>query len=138
MSEPILIPVSAGELFDKLTILQIKRERIADAAKLANVGREFDLLESVARQVVAALPHSAGEVATLRGLLLKANQRLWDLENSVRAFGARSDFGLEFAATASQTYSTNDQRSALKRQLNVLLASELVEEKEHRIDGGPR
>ncbi|MBI2769031.1 MAG: hypothetical protein HYX47_05385 [Burkholderiales bacterium] len=135
VSEPILIPVSAGELFDKLTILEIKRERMSDAGKLANVGREFGLLETVARQVVGAQPGSAAEVARLRGELLKVNQRLWDLENEVRGFGARNDFGPDFAATARQTYSTNDQRSALKRQINALLQSELVEEKEHRIGG---
>ena len=138
MSEPILIPVSAGELIDKLTILEIKRERMSDAARLANVGREFDLLDAVARQVVGAQPGSAVQVAALRAALLQVNQRIWDLENAVRNLAATGDFGVTFAATARQTYSNNDQRSALKRQINALLASELVEEKEHRIGDGPR
>ena len=137
MSEPILIPVSAGELFDKLTILEIKHERFSSADKRANAQREFQLLLRVAQDVVAAHPAAAGEVAALRAALHDINGRLWDLENEVRAFGAAGDFGTDFAATARQTYSTNDQRSALKRQLNAVLVSSIVEEKEHRLGTGP-
>ena len=131
MTDPILIPVAAGELFDKLQILQIKSERITDAGKLAHVRLERAKLDAVA----ARLRQDCTDGALLQQLesgLLAVNRRLWDLENSVRAFDASSDFGPAFIASARQIYAGNDQRAAIKLRINLLLGSAIVEAKEHR------
>lgn len=126
MSDPLLVPVSAGELFDKKTILAIKRERIADAGKQAHVRRELALLEAVA----ARMPASP-ELTALQCRLQSVNERLWDLENTVRAFERAGDFGPDFVAAARSIYRGNDERAALKLRINELLGSTLVEAKEH-------
>lgn len=125
---PILVPVSWGELLDKITILVIKSERIADAPKRANVVRELDAL----RQVVAAagaLPESAQPlIDALRGV----NEALWDIEDDIRDCERQKDFGPRFVELARSVYHQNDRRAALKRDLNALLGSELVEEKSYQ------
>ena len=130
MTDPILIPVAAGELFDKLLILQIKSERIADAGKLVHVRLERTKLDAVA----ARLRNDCADPALLQQLeaeLLEINRRLWDLENSVRAFDAAGDFGPAFIASARQIYAGNDQRAAIKLRINLLLGSAIIEAKEH-------
>ncbi len=125
---PILVPVSWGELLDKITILVIKSERIADAPKRANVVRELDAL----RQVVAAagaLPEAAQPlIDALRGV----NEALWDIEDDIRDCERQKDFGPRFVELARSVYHQNDRRAALKRDLNALLGSELVEEKSYQ------
>ena len=128
MGEPILIPVSIGELLDKKTILEIKQARIQDPAQLANVERELGLLGSIARATLGAAP---GEIATLEAQLRAVNETLWDLENAVRACERSGEFGDEFVATARQIYAGNDRRAAIKRQINLLMNSSIVEEKSH-------
>jgi hypothetical protein len=119
--------VSAGEMIDKITILEIKAERIADAAKLANVRRELDeLREARAR----SLPSSTDLIA-LAAELKSVNERLWEIEDAVRECEAAGDFGSRFVALARSVYKTNDARSALKRRINELLGSALVEEKSY-------
>lgn len=129
MSEPIRVPVSYGELFDKVTILQIKQERMQDAQQLANVGRELALL----REVAAGLPTAAvrTQLDALQAQLLTINTTLWDLENTVRALARRQDHGAAFVTAAQSIYDNNDRRAAVKRQINQLLGSPLVEEKDH-------
>jgi hypothetical protein len=125
----ILIPISPGELIDKLTILQIKRERITDAAKLVNVDRELALL-------IAARDRSVPVHDVLPDLALKLkqiNQRLWDVEDNLRLCERASDFGPRFVELARSVYRHNDIRCALKRQINEVLGSELIEEKEYRL-----
>ncbi|MDR6774053.1 tetratricopeptide repeat protein [Azospirillum sp. BE72] len=125
---PILAPVSWGELLDKITILDIKAERIADADKLANVRREREALVAVAAQANTARP----EVAALIDDLRAVNTTLWMVEDEIRDCERAKDFGPRFVELARQVYHTNDRRAALKRDLNRLLGSELVEEKSYQ------
>src|SRR5262245_7639785 len=122
---PITVEVSAGELIDKITILQIKSARITDAAKLENVRRELAALEA-ARD--GAIPRSE-ELDRLTGELRALNEALWEIEDEIRLCERRQDFGPRFVELARSVYHTNDRRSACKRRLNDLLGSRLVEEK---------
>ena len=121
----ILTPTSPGELIDKITILQIKRERFTDKAKHANVERELDILEQTRNR---SLPRSA-ELTKLSDALRDINEKLWDVEDNIRLCDRASDFGPRFIELARAVYHHNDIRCALKRQINELLGSELVEEK---------
>jgi hypothetical protein len=123
----LMVPVSAGELFDKITILQIKQERIADPAKLANVRLELSLLNDAA----AALPTADPEVQALLAELKSINETIWDAEDLVREFERTGAFGEPFVNNARATYRNNDRRARAKRRLNELLGSTLVEEKSH-------
>lgn len=127
MPQPLHVPVSAGELLDKITILQIKRERIHDAAQRANVERELALLSDVASRELPA----SSELAQLEAELKAINETLWDLENTVRAHEKSQDFGEAFVRAARSIYAGNDRRAAVKRHINVLLGSLIVEEKSH-------
>lgn len=129
MTEPVWVPVSAGELVDKITILQIKRERMTDAQQLANVRRELALLEETAAKLDTAAVRA--QLDTLQASLLAVNSTLWDLENKVRAFARAQDHGADFVAAAQSIYDNNDRRAAIKRQINQLLGSAIVEEKDH-------
>ncbi|MFC3631237.1 DUF6165 family protein [Paracoccus angustae] len=121
-----LAPVSWGELLDKITILEIKADRIADPAARANVGRELALLREVAGPV---LPQPG--LAPLMDGLRRVNLALWDIEDDIRACEAAARFDAQFVALARSVYLTNDERAALKRRINALLRSDLVEEKCH-------
>lgn len=123
----IEVPISSGELLDKLTILEIKSERISDPAQLKNVGRELDQLECVWRKLKA----ESDEIAALRGDLRAINQRLWDIEDEIRALDARADFGPDFVELARSVYRTNDQRAWVKRRVSELLGSDIIEEKSY-------
>ena len=123
----IEIPVSWGELIDKITILEIKSERISDPAKLANVRKELDLLKS-------RLGDRTGqpEVSRLTDALRGVNGALWDIEEEIRACENAGDFGSRFVELARAVYITNDKRADLKRALNMALDSDLVEEKSYQ------
>jgi hypothetical protein len=124
----ILAPISVGELIDKITILRIKRERIAAPAARANVERELDhLLEIRAR---SAVDHA--ELAALEEQLLQVNGRLWEIEDEIRGLERDHDFGNNFIELARSVYRLNDQRSRLKRQINEVTGSAIVEEKSYR------
>ena len=120
----ILVPVSAGELVDKITILRVKAARIEEA-KRANVLKELQLLEAVA---VDALPDLGPLVHELEAV----NARLWDIEEGKRDCERRGDFGPEFIALARSVYVENDRRAAIKRRINEAVGSDLVEEKSYR------
>jgi hypothetical protein len=130
MTSPILIPVAAGELFDKKTILQIKRERIASAEQRGNVERELALLAQIADAIASTTPRHA-ELQALEAQLRGINEQLWDLENTVRACERDARFDEAFVLSARSIYSGNDRRAAVKRQINLLLGSPLIEEKSH-------
>lgn len=123
----INIEVSPGELLDKLTILDIKAERISDAAKVANVAREREALARSASPLFA----SHADLEALRAELKRVNEALWDIEDRIRACEAAGDFGLEFVDLARSVYFRNDERAAMKREINELLGSKLVEEKSY-------
>ncbi|WP_372400557.1 tetratricopeptide repeat protein (plasmid) [Azospirillum sp. HJ39] len=125
---PILAPVSWGELLDKITILDIKAERIADADKLANVRREREALDAVAAQADTG----RADVSALIDDLRTVNTTLWEIEDEIRDCERAKDFGPRFVELARRVYHTNDRRAALKRDLNRLLGSELVEEKSYQ------
>ena len=122
-----LVPISWGELIDKITILEIKQARLAGETVLANVAGELDALTAIARPVLAG-----GQTAQLMAQLKTVNELLWDLEIGVRAKEAASNFDAEFVAWARAIYKHNDERAALKRQINLELKSELVEEKSYQ------
>jgi hypothetical protein len=122
------VPISPGELLDKLTILRTKAARIADAEKLANVRRELALLEAIWREEVPAdVDLRADEAA-----LARVNAALWDVEDALREREAAQRFDAEFVALARSVYRHNDERAAIKRRVNARLGSELVEEKSYR------
>ena len=127
MSE-LLAPVSYGELIDKISILQIKAERITDAAKVANVQRELDALLGTWNA------HPASRQAPIDDLwegLRKINGELWDIEDRIRDKERAGEFDAAFIELARAVYFTNDVRAKLKRDLNTRLGSALVEEKSY-------
>jgi hypothetical protein len=120
----LLVPVSAGELVDKITILEIKQERIGDETKRANVARELALLA----EVLKSLPASAA-LQELTKKLKEVNEQLWEIEDEIRRCERAADFGVQFIQLARSVYQINDRRSEIKRQINELLKSAIVEEK---------
>ena len=126
--DTINVPVAPGELIDKITILEIKRARIAEPAKLANVRRELALLEVARDQAVVA----SEPLAALTRDLKAVNQKLWQIEDDIRACEAARDFGEAFVALARAVYRSNDSRAAIKRRINELLGSAILEEKSYK------
>ena len=126
----LLIPVSPGELLDKLTILEIKLDRIDDEAKLANVRREHELLSHAWRE--AGLDDDA-EVGRLRAQLREVNEALWEIEDAIRDEERVRRFGGRFIELARSVYLNNDERASLKKRINERLGSEIVEEKSYPV-----
>jgi hypothetical protein len=124
----ILVPVSPGELLDKITILRIKRARILDAAKLANVRLELDLLERTWRDS----PFAAADIGRDERALQEVNERLWDIEDRIRDKEAHQSFDRDFIELARAVYHCNDERAAIKKRINQALGSRLVEEKSYQ------
>jgi hypothetical protein len=127
MTATPMIPVSWGELLDKITILEIKQARLEDAAQRANVAAELTALAAVAG---AALTDAA--VAATLADLKAVNEKLWMIEDALRDKEATGTFDTVFVELARAVYFTNDRRAALKREINRLLNSVLVEEKSYR------
>jgi len=123
----IMVPTAPGELIDKLTILRLKSERITDPAKRANVLHEMAELTRIAD---AALPVGP-DLGRLWQELYEINARLWMIEDDIRACEAESDFGPRFITLARAVYQTNDQRAAVKKAINLMLGSAIVEEKSY-------
>jgi len=121
------VPVSVGELMDKISILVIKTERITDELKLANVRRELARLSPELDAIVDDSEHRADWQARLH----EVNGRLWDIEDSIRRCEAAKDFGHEFVELARAVYKTTDLRAAIKREINEATGSDLVEEKSY-------
>ncbi len=123
-----LVPVSWGEVFDKLTILRIKEERIEELEKLVHIRREKAYLEEAVKELVNFSTQAKKLVQDLQGV----NEQLWDIEDKIRDHERQKLFDSGFIELARKVYMTNDKRSALKKQLNLLLGSELVEEKSYQ------
>jgi len=119
--------IAPGELIDKITILEIKLERITDAAKLANVRAEWDVLSASRDANLAASDALSGLAARLKEI----NERLWVIEDDIRDCERAQDFGDTFIELARSVYRTNDQRAQTKREINELLGSTLMEEKSY-------
>ena len=124
----ILAPISVGELIDKITILRIKRERIRAAPALANVERELDRLLEIRARASLDLADLAG----LEDELFQVNGRLWDIEDELRGLEQSGNFGKGFIELARSVYRLNDRRSTLKRRINEVTGSAIVEEKSYR------
>ena len=128
MTGPIRVEIAPGELIDRITILEIKAERIADAGKRANVLAELATL-SDAR--AAAIPPD-GEIDRLAAKLKSVNEALWKIEDDIRECDRDGEYGPRFVELARAVYRTNDRRAELKRAINLHLGSRLVEEKSYK------
>ena len=126
-AEPIFVEIGAGELLDRATILAIKSERIADPAKLANVGRELQTLAPARARLLAAFPALGALEAELKAI----NAALWDIEDAIRRCEAEGDFGPRFVELARSVYKTNDRRAEVKKTINVVSGARIVEEKSY-------
>jgi hypothetical protein len=124
----ISAPVSFGELIDKLTILEIKSDRIDDPAKRANVRVEQDLLNAT----WSAHPASRTDISEERARLRAVNEALWDIEDRIRVKEKHKAFDEEFISLARSVYIRNDERAVVKREINEKLGSTLVEEKSYK------
>lgn len=127
MSAEISVPISPGELIDKITILEIKAQRILDVTKVANVRTELKLLESTWRSSAYASHDVTAEWSALRAI----NSKLWDVEDRIRDKERARTFDDEFIQLARAVYVTNDERAAVKRTINVKLGSKIIEEKSY-------
>ena len=120
------IPISWGELIDKITILEIKTERLPTPEARANAGTELDLLREIAGPVLGG--SQAGKLAAQLKIL---NERLWESEDRIRDHERAGDFGADFVELARAVYRHNDERGRIKREINLALGSALIEEKSY-------
>ena len=123
----ILIPASAGELIDKITILEIKVKNIRDPEKNRNVAKELEALVKCLRKNIS----DADQLTELRASLKSINEALWDIEDDIRLCEQRREFGDKFIKLARSVYRQNDKRAAVKKEINVLLGSSIIEEKSY-------
>ena len=126
MSE-ISVPISPGEMLDKITILRIKSKRMTDPQKLRNVRVELDLLLGT----WASSAYARADIAAEEAALLAVNERLWVIEDDIRDKERAQSFDAQFIALARAVYFENDERAAIKRRINIRLGSGLVEEKSY-------
>jgi len=124
----ITIPISPGELLDKITILEIKSERISDADKKANVNNELAMLNKVWADAVI----EDDDIKAMRTEMKNINETLWDIEDDVRDEERDKRFEDRFIELARSVYVTNDQRADVKKRINVYLKSDIVEEKSYQ------
>ena len=124
----ILVPISPGELLDKITILRIKSARMTDAAKVANVRLELSLLQKTWRESVDATTDVSAEERALQAV----NERLWVIEDDIRDKERAQAFDARFIELARAVYVENDERATLKKRINVKLGSRIVEEKSYK------
>ena len=124
----ILVPISPGELLDKITILQIKAERIDDATKVANVKTELALLTDIWNKSV----DNNTELDSCAKELKRVNEDLWEIEDDIRDEERNNQFGERFVELARSVYVTNDERADIKKKVNLLLNSTIVEEKSYQ------
>ncbi len=127
MTKTLSVPISPGELLDKISILEIKSERIADPNKRHNVERELDLLTGLWH----ATSLETADVTAQRAELKRINESLWDTEDAIRDCERNDDFGDRFVELARAVYRTNDRRAEIKREINHLLGSNIIEEKSY-------
>ncbi len=124
----VLVDIAPGELIDKITILTIKSERMDDEAKLANVRHELEILTATRDKDITTSP----ELDALTAKLKTANEALWVIEDDIRDCEAAKDYSQKFIDLARAVYVTNDERAKLKREINILLGSDIVEEKSYK------
>jgi len=127
-SGTVKVNIAPGELIDRITILLIKSERMDDEEKLANVRLELDILSATRDEDIAG----SAELDDLTAKLKKVNEALWEIEDKIRDCEAAKDFGETFVELARSVYITNDERARLKREISVLLGSQVLEEKSYK------
>ena len=127
MPTEISVPISPGELIDKLTILEIKSARISDATKVANVRAELSLLQTT----WSGSDYAQGDIAAEWAELRRINTQLWDIEDKIRDKELAKAFDQEFIDLARAVYVTNDERARVKREINTKLGSRIVEDKSY-------
>jgi len=128
------VPISWGELIDKITILEIKAENINSKSAISNIVTELSLLRKIAEPVLI----ENAEIANFASHLRVINKRLWDIEDHIRRKDAAAEFDQEFIDLARSVYKNNDERGAIKRQINQKLGSGLMEEKSYKVITCPR
>jgi hypothetical protein len=126
--ENIRVPVSPGEVLDKITILEIKSERMSDPEKVANVRVELALLQRTWRELIT----DDETIGRLHAELKKINEELWEIEDDIRDKERVREFDERFIELARAVYFTNDRRSEVKKALNLHLGSEIIEEKSYQ------
>tara|TARA_B100000315_G_scaffold210567_1_gene206910 strand:+ start:10938 stop:11333 length:396 start_codon:yes stop_codon:yes gene_type:complete len=124
----VSVDIAPGELIDKITILDIKSERMDDAAKLANVRHELAILTATRDKDIA----TSSELEELTAKLKAVNEILWEIEDDIRECEAAKDYSQKFVDLARAVYVTNDERANLKREINMLLGSDIIEEKSYK------
>jgi hypothetical protein len=122
----MLIEVSNGEIIDKLTILALKLKYINDKEKLANIRKEHDILTEAAKKIEINTEHE------LYIQMMVVNEKLWEIEDKIRDCEKNKDFGKDFIELARSVYVVNDERSKIKRKINHLTGSDLIEEKSYK------
>jgi hypothetical protein len=127
----IKIPVSAGELIDKITILEIKVKFIKEPVKLFMVSSELNNLNRELGRILLRLPRAINKLSTMKNELYKVNLKLWRIEDKIRKFEAEKNFGKDFIASARNIYKLNDKRSAIKNKINLLMRSDIHEVKQY-------
>ena len=128
MSDQINVPISPGELIDKITILEIKKEFIEDINKLKNINHEYDLLMNIFNNDIS----KTDGIEKLKKQLKDINLALWKIEDDIRDCERAKNFNENFVELARSVYFTNDKRSKIKLEINLLLNSSLVEEKSYK------
>jgi hypothetical protein len=122
----MMVEISNGELLDKLSIIKIKLDNISDENKLKNIRKEFDILNTLSDKILKETP-----ILNLFNELLEVNKKLWDVEDSIRHKEKLKEFDEEFVFYARNVYITNDLRAEIKRKINNITNSEIVEEKSY-------
>jgi hypothetical protein len=128
MSSKVLVPISVGELYDKISILEIKSERLTDSAKLGNVNYEMSLLKDLAGESEYA---DQEKIKELFLKLKEVNTNIWEAEDRIRDCERRGAFGEDFLNIARSIYRLNDARAAVKREISVMTSSSVIEEKSY-------
>ena len=124
----ILIPASTGELIDKITILKIKKKKISNKTKLKNINNELNLLNDIYKKSFG----KGKKIILYEEQLLNINKKLWVIEDKIRFEESKKNFGKEFVDLARQVYLNNDERSKIKKKINKLTGSHIVEEKSYK------
>ena len=127
--EDITIPVSSGELIDKISILKIKRKKIINKSKLQNINHELSLLNKIYKNNFK----KNKKILLYEKKLIKINKKLWDVEDNIRLLESKKKFNQKFIDLARAVYINNDQRSEIKKKINELTGSYLIEEKSYKL-----
>ena len=126
--EDIIVPVSSGELIDKITILKIKKKKIFNKSKLKNINNELSLLNEIYKNNFK----NNKKLLLYEKKLIKINKKLWDIEDKIRFLESKKNFNQQFIDLARAIYINNDERSEIKKKINQLTGSRLIEEKSYK------